>query len=420
MLSISAHAQVDPTLVDRQNQIIERQQQDRLREEQDRAMRALPSPGGTNLQEIKPQVSVPDLGGMCRDIREVRFVGDTLHLPDDLQRSIQSANVGRCLGVSDLEGILATLTKSYIDRGYITTRVYLPAQDLRSGVLEVKVIEGKIERIDASQSDYTNVLRLPSGTGLKSEGSTISKSFTADRVVYRDQASRVSLSARLGTQSSRNWLGGEFLQVSSRDLSTLDLAGTAFTQVGGGILNARLGYVKGLTAFGALRDADNLPRDLPHAQFRKLTVDLGFSRRFSVSDRAYLWSSQFSGQHAYDTLYGSQQMLIGGSSSVRGFLNSVLSGDSGSYLRNELSMPWHITLANGSPLSGRVYTGFDVGHVSNRASGVPSGTLSGATLGASVQWKTLSLDAFAARAIDLPHTLKREGTLYGFRLSASL
>ena len=559
LLSLSAHSQVDPTLVDRQNQIIERQQQDRLREEQDRAMRALPPPGGTNLQEIKPQVSVPDLGGMCRDIREVRFVGDTLHLPDDLQRSIQSANVGRCLGVSDLEGILATLTKSYIDRGYITTRVYLPAQDLRSGVLEVKVIEGKIERIDAtvgregaqwirgafpaspgdllnlrdleqgidqvnslasnnakldlrpgsepgqtvvvvenpsrfpvhlftsldnsgtestgtnnasftltfdsllglnelisvtkrlsvlprrwehksdstalravlpfgyntfsvdaSQSDYTNVLRLPSGIGLKSEGSTISKSFTADRVVYRDQASRVSLSARLGTQSSRNWLGGEFLQVSSRDLSTLDLAGTAFTQVGGGILNARLGYVKGLTAFGALRDADNLPRDLPHAQFRKLTVDLGFSRRFSVSDRAYLWSSQFSGQHAYDTLYGSQQMLIGGSSSVRGFLNSVLSGDSGSYLRNELSMPWQITLANGSPLSGRVYTGFDVGHVSNRASGVPSGTLSGATLGASVQWKTLSLDAFAARAIDLPHTLKREGTLYGFRLSASL
>ena len=61
-----------------------------------------------------------------------------------------------------------------------------------------------------------------------------------------------------------------------------------------------------------------------------------------------------------------------------------------------------------------------MGHVSNRAGGVPSGTLSGATLGASIQWKTLSLDAFAARAIDLPHTLKREGALYGFRLSASL
>jgi hypothetical protein len=32
LLGISAHAQVNPAAVDRQNQIIERQQQDRLRE----------------------------------------------------------------------------------------------------------------------------------------------------------------------------------------------------------------------------------------------------------------------------------------------------------------------------------------------------------------------------------------------------
>jgi hemolysin activation/secretion protein len=559
LLGISAHAQVNPAAVDRQNQIIERQQQDRLREEQDRAMRALPPPGGTNLQQVKPQVSVPELGAPCREIREIRFGGDTQHLPDDLERSLQNANAGRCLGVSDLEGILATLTKSYIDRGYITTRAYLPAQDLRSGVLEVTVVEGRIERfevtggseraqwirgafpaspgdllnlrdleqgidqvnslaannakldlrpgsapgqtvvvvenpatfpvhlytsldnsgtsatgtdnasatvtfdsliglnellsvtkrqsvlperwdhksdstglravlpfgyntfsVDASESNYTNVLRLPSGQSLASQGRTISKSFSADRVVYRDQASRFSLSARVGTQSTRNWLGGEFLQVSSRDLSTLDLGASAFTQIGGGIFNARLGYVKGLSAFGALRDADTLPDDLPHAQFRKLTLDLGFSRRFSVAERAFVWSSQFSGQHAYDTLYGTQQMLIGGGSSVRGFLNTVLSGDSGFYVRNELSMPWQLALQGGSTLSGRVYTGFDVGRVSNRAGGVPSGSLSGATLGAAFQWKTLSLDVFASRAIHVPATLKREGTLYGFRLSASL
>ncbi|MBT2337106.1 ShlB/FhaC/HecB family hemolysin secretion/activation protein [Variovorax paradoxus] len=559
LLGMSAQAQVNPAAVDRQNQIIERQQQDRLREEQDRAMRALPPPGGTNLQEVKPQVSVPDLGVQCRDIHEIRFVGDTQHLPDNLKRSLQNANAGRCLGVSDLETVLATLTKSYIDRGYITTRAYLPAQDLRSGVLEVTVVEGKIERfevtggseraqwirgafpaspgdllnlrdleqgidqvnslaannakldlrpgsapgqtvvvvenpaafpvhlytsldnsgtratgkdnasatvtfdsllglnelisitkrqsvlperwdhksdstglrvvlpfgyntfsVDASQSNYTNVLRLPSGQSLKSEGTTISRSFTADRVVYRDQASRISLSARIGTQSSRNWLGGEFLQVASRDLSTLDVGASAFTQVGGGILNARLGYVKGLRAFGALRDAGDLDADLPHAQFRKLTLDLGFSRRFEVASRAFTVSSQFSGQHAYDTLYGTQQVLIGGGSSVRGFLNTVLSGDSGFYLRNELSMPWQLALGKGSPLQGRIYTGFDVGRVSNRASGVPSGSLSGATLGAAFQWKTLSLDVFASRAVHVPSTLTREGTLYGFRLSASL
>ncbi|MCW8209782.1 ShlB/FhaC/HecB family hemolysin secretion/activation protein, partial [Verminephrobacter aporrectodeae subsp. tuberculatae] len=57
--------------------------------------------------------------------------------------------------------------------------------------------------------------------------------------------------------------------------------------------------------------------------------------------------------------------------------------------------------------------------VSNRAAGVPSGSLSGATLGTALQWKTLNLDVFAARAVHMPSALKREGTRYSFRLSAS-
>ncbi|MGU3626884.1 ShlB/FhaC/HecB family hemolysin secretion/activation protein [Comamonas sp. C24C] len=558
-LSVQAEV-VDPASgINRQNQIIERQQQDRLREAQDRAMRALSPPGGVDLRQVEPQVAVSELGGQCRNIREIRFVGDTTRFPNSLKHEIQVAKTNSCLSAADLEGILATLTKSYIDRGYITTRAYLPAQDLRTGVLEVKVVEGRIERfevtggseraqwirgafparpgdllnlrdleqgidqvnslaannakldlrpgsapgqtvvvvenpatfpvhlytsldnsgtratgrdnasatvtfdsllglnelisltkrqsvlpkrwdhksdstglravlpfgystfsVDASESNYTNVLRLPSSQSLTSEGTTISRSFTADRVVYRDQASRISLSARLGTQSSRNWLGGEFLRVASRDLSTLDVGASAFTQVGGGIFNARLGYVKGLKAFGALRDADDLDPQLPRAQFRKLTLDAGFSRRLEIASRAFTVSSQFSGQYAYDTLYGTQQVLIGGGSSVRGFLNTVLSGDSGFYVRNELAIPWLLALGNGSPLRGRIYTGFDVGRVSSRASGVPSGSLSGATLGAAFWWKTLSLDVFASRAVHVPRTLVREGTLYGFRLSASL
>jgi hemolysin activation/secretion protein len=83
--------------------------------------------------------------------------------------------------------------------------------------------------VDASESNYRNVLRLPSGQFLASEGTTISKSFTADRVVYRDQASRISLSARVGTQSSRNWLGGEYLTLAdisaAAHLSCLDYLG---------------------------------------------------------------------------------------------------------------------------------------------------------------------------------------------------
>ena len=38
----------------------------------------------------------------------------------------------------------------YIDRGYVTSRAYLPQQDLSSGELRVIVVEGRLEGLDRS------------------------------------------------------------------------------------------------------------------------------------------------------------------------------------------------------------------------------------------------------------------------------
>jgi hemolysin activation/secretion protein len=552
-----SYAQVDTQALDRQNQLIERQQQELLRREQERALPPAPAPGGTPLDSIRPNISVPDIGAACRDIREIR-IGGAAHLPTDVRQSIARDHAGRCLAAKDIEGVLATLTKSYIDRGFITTRAYLPAQDLRSGMLEITVVEGTIERfdlqqtgtgakasvrgafpaspgdllnlrdleqgidqvnglssnsavldvqpgsspgqsvvvvrnttrfpvhlftsydnlgtpatgkgsasatlsfdgllglndlialtrrqtvpgsdthraeanalravvpfgytsfsVDASESSYLNVLQLPSGLALAAEGKTYSQSVSADRVVFRDQASRITLSGRLTRQDSRNFLADQFLAVSSRTLSTLDIGPTAFTQWAGGIVNVRFGVVRGLKAMGALEDAPGLPDDLPHAQFTKFTLDLGFSRRFDLAGQPVAWSSQFSGQRSRDTLYGSQQILVGGVASVRGALVNTLSGDDGYYWRNEVSLPWQIA-ADGAALAGRVYLGYDLGHVSNRAPGVPSGSMSGLTLGAALQWQRASLDVFASRSLHLPAPMVREATRVGVRLSYSL
>lgn len=558
-IALQASAQIDPRLLDRQNQIIERQQQERLREDQDRALQLQQrAPGGTDLRSIAPQVSVPDVGAPCRDVHEVRIDG-AAHLPEATRRALAGDHAGRCLGAREMEALLAALTKHYIDRGWVTSRAYLPAQDLRSGVLEITVVEGTIERFelqqtgrdassvsiagafptspgalldlrdleqgidqlnslqsnaatldlrpgsrpgqsvvvvhnrarrpvhlftsydnlgtpatgrhsasatvsfdsllglneviavtrrqtvphdgahnaemtalrasvpfgystftfDANESSYVNVLHLPSGRPLASEGRTATQSLGFDHVVFRDQASRVALSARLTAQDSRNFLGGEYLAVASRRLSTFELAGSAFTQFAGGVLNARLGAVRGLKIMGALEDAPGLPDDLPHAQFLKWTVDLGYSRRFDLGRQPLLWSSQFSGQASRDTLYGSQQILVGGASSVRGALVNTLGGDSGYYWRNELSLPWQ-SAALGAPLSGRVYVGYDHGHVRNRAAGVPSGAMSGLTLGAAWQWRGLGMDVFASRTLRRPSGMTREPTQVGVRLSFSL
>lgn len=548
-----------PAAIDRQNQLIERQNLDRLREEQERALRQQPvRPEGADLKRMQPPVSVPDLGAACREVRELHIDGAPL-LSDATRRALEQRYTGRCLGTKDLEGALGELTRYYIDKGYVTTRAYLPAQDLRSGTLAITVVEGRIERYevrnqgragarvntwtafpasagerlnlrdleqgidqvnsvgsnaatldlapgsqpgqsvvvvnntagfplrlfttwdnlgtpstgknaasatvsadgllglnevisltrrqsapedrehksvmtalrvsvpigystlsyDASESSYLNMLSLPSGRQLASEGRTLTQSLALDRVVYRDQAMRVSVSGRLTRQDSRNFLGGEFLSVSSRVLSTMDLAVSGFAQMGGGILNARVGYVKGLKGLGAMRDLGDLPSSSPHAQFEKYTLDLGYARRFELAGQPLAWSTQFSGQYSGYTLYGSQQILIGGPSTVRGSLLNALAGDSGYFVRNELARPW--TFGDGAQsIAGRVYVSYDFGSVRNRAPGVPSGSMSGVTLGASAQWRGVSAEVFASRALHLPGSFAPESTLYGVRLSLSL
>lgn len=551
-----ALAQIDPSAIGRQNDIIERQQQDLLRADQERARRAAPVRPGIDLQDLQPQIKVPDIGVACRDIRVVR-VSDAAHLPGAIVEQAQRDYAGRCLGVKDLEALLALITKSYIDRGFVTTRAYLPQQDLRSGTLEIQVIEGTIERIDVkgerpgavwargafpsapgdllnlrdleqgieqanrlasnravldiepgsqpgqsvvvvqnpsvlpinlfvsadnygtkatgknsasttvsldsvlglnellsvthresvphdrdhnsavdavqfslpwgyslltldgSQSTYANRLNLPSGSTIVSSGKTNTRSGTLDRVMYRDQSSRFGLYGKLTVQETESYLGGQRLGVASRTLAYADIGVNGFTAALGGVANARLGFVKGLSGFDALKDPQDLPDEAPHAQFRKVTLDLGFSRRFEAGKQPVLWSSQFSSQYAYDTLYGSQQFLVGGVSSVRGSSLSILSGDSGYLWRNEVSLPWQ-TGANGAGVSGRVYLAYDFGAVTNRAPGVPSGSMSGVTLGTTVAWKTVSLDVFAARALHVPSILQRESVQYGLRLSFAL
>ena len=54
---------------------------------------------------------------------------------------------GRCLGLSGLNDLLEQLTFLYLAQGYITSRAFLPEQDLADGALEIVVVEGRLEAI---------------------------------------------------------------------------------------------------------------------------------------------------------------------------------------------------------------------------------------------------------------------------------
>ena len=68
--------------------------------------------------------------------------------------------VGRCLGVTQLNALLKTITDRYLDRGLVTSRAYLPQQDLSHGHLQVLVVEGRLEGVRPDQDSGLSAREL--------------------------------------------------------------------------------------------------------------------------------------------------------------------------------------------------------------------------------------------------------------------
>jgi hemolysin activation/secretion protein len=71
-------------------------------------------------------------------------------LPQDKFRFAQDeleTNTGKCIGRDDLNDILKKLTAKILDRGYTTTRLGIPEQNLASGTLKLTLVPGMIRAI---------------------------------------------------------------------------------------------------------------------------------------------------------------------------------------------------------------------------------------------------------------------------------
>lgn len=553
----AAQAQTAPgATAARQADILQRQNQERIQRDIESAMPAERAPGGAEVVVPATPVGAIADGKVCHDIDQVVIL-NAPNLPTSIQDGIAAAYGGRCLGAQQMEQILAEVTKSYIDRGYVTTRAYLPTQNLASRSLQVLVIEGRVERVvlddgalqsihapgafppagallnlrdfeqgidqvnrlasnnarlelrpgskpgdtevlirntpsrpyhawmsadnhgpdstgrnqlalaftadrllglnelllvthrrsqpndesrrasvanslsmvipfgyatasfSTSRSHYVSSVTTPGGATLRFNGTGRSDSMRIERVLYRDSDSRWTLAGSLTSKDTNNYLADEFLAVSSRKLTVLDIDAGVSAAVRGGVLTASLGYARGLRLGGALRDPSNLPDAAPHAQFGKVRLGLSYLKPFQIHGLNAQFSTQSSVQRAQHVLYGSEQILIGGIYSVRGFRDSTLSGDHGWISRNELSV--YPTLPLGTmTLPLRLYAAIDAGGVNDRHSGLPQGRLAGAALGVSVSWKGTTIDLFHARPLSQPDSLRREPTQTWLQISHAI
>lgn len=146
-----APAQAQPIIdqANRQSEDILRQQQLRQKEEMERALQSRRPPADLSL----PAPPTPrGTGEGCININTVTISGAD-NMKPKTRKKLEAEYSGRCLGVSEIQQLLSEITRIYIEKGYATTRAYLPEQDMSTGALRIDVIEGRVESLRLKEGD---------------------------------------------------------------------------------------------------------------------------------------------------------------------------------------------------------------------------------------------------------------------------
>lgn len=172
---LASAANINPVETNTQQQI---RQQERLKELRQRQEEAPDARGlGEQLQKQAPIVTdiIPDNEQPCFEITKVELVGDAadqfqfaLNKVLNSQAAQTKPILGRCLGVLGINAVMTQVQNAIIAKGYVTTRVLASPQDLKSGVLQLTIVPGRVNAVrftpDSSRrSSALNVVPINNG-----------------------------------------------------------------------------------------------------------------------------------------------------------------------------------------------------------------------------------------------------------------
>ncbi|HMJ93470.1 MAG TPA: ShlB/FhaC/HecB family hemolysin secretion/activation protein [Allosphingosinicella sp.] len=133
------------------------------------AQQAPPGAGG-QLQQIPPapapEKKAPELqferpgapddnvtGGATVRVESVRVAGNSLFSEAELI-AVADVRPGREMSLSDLRAAAARIADFYNERGYILAQAYLPAQDIKDGIVTIAVVEGRYGKVDLRNGSH--------------------------------------------------------------------------------------------------------------------------------------------------------------------------------------------------------------------------------------------------------------------------
>jgi len=133
-----------------QNKILQDEQLRREDTLKDKDMRLRP-PGTVDLDVKKLE---PEAGEskQCFVINTIILEG-SYSLSDEERQALTQPFIGKCLGLVEIRELMRVITNFYIDKGYVTTRAYIPQQDMSTGILKFLIIEGITSDLELEQKE---------------------------------------------------------------------------------------------------------------------------------------------------------------------------------------------------------------------------------------------------------------------------
>ena len=231
---------------------------------------------------------------------------------------------------------------------------------------------------------------------------TMSSNFSInlDKILWRNQKSKLSLGVGLKRKHNKSYIEDTLL--SDRILTIGDISLNGTTVFYGGIFGITLDYERGLRALGA--------SNTPKAEFKKYSLNLNYYKPLTKK-LVYRFNTLTS--HSKDVLYASEKQSIGGVGSVPGYhRRGNIMGDRAIEIENELSYK-----IIDSEKIGKLspYISYSYGTVRNNKN--PSvygkGYVSGASIGLRYSMKYLDIDLAYAKALSHSSYIKpRDREIY--------
>jgi hemolysin activation/secretion protein len=185
------------------------------------------------------------------------------------------------------------------------------------------------------------------------EGRSHYGALTAERLLMRNQLVKVYAYGSLKLSRTKSYIDEQEIESQRRRLSVLSLGVRGESSVGEGVFTFDLEGRAGLPAFGAYV----LDKSIVEPEFRMLRLKLRLEH--PLGNDALTYKGMLAAQTSDDILPSTEQINIGGWSTVRGFHDDSMYGDTGIYLRN--TVVWDAW--QGSEASLSLNAGLDLGYV---------------------------------------------------------